>query len=99
MGFDGEKLLEGLRNGTILSLPKIYPRQKLPFRVVQIPMTRTLKLGETYEFTIQLPEPTKLALTQNNEFPFNKVVQGTRKLVFTPFLPGEVSSIWVLLYS
>ena len=91
MGFDGEKLLEGLRNGTILSLPKIYPRQKLPFRVVQIPMTRTLKLGETYEFTIQLPEPTKLALTQNNEFPFNKVVQGTRKLVFTPFLPGEVS--------
>ena len=42
MGFDGEKLLEGLRNGTILSLPKIYPRQKLPFRVVQIPMTRTL---------------------------------------------------------
>ncbi len=52
-----------------------------------------------YEFTIQLPEPTKLALTQNNEFPFNKVVQGSRKLVFTPFLPGEVSSIWVLLYS
>ena len=53
MGFDGEKLLEGLRNGTILSLPKIYPRQKLPFRVVQIPMTRTLKLGETYEFTVE----------------------------------------------
>ena len=60
---------------------------------------KQIKLGETYEFTIQLPEPTKLALTQNNEFPFNKVVQGTRKLVFTPFLPGEVSSIWVLLYS
>lgn len=91
MGFDGEKLLEGLRNRAITSLPKIYPRQKLPFRVVQIPLTRTLKIGESYEFTVHLPQPVKLALTQNNEFPFNKLVQGTQKLVFTPFLPGDVS--------
>lgn len=91
LGFDGEKLLEGLRDGTIRSLPKIYAYQKLPVQVVEIPLTRSLRLGETYEFTVRLPQPTKLALTQNNEFPFNEVVQGTQKLVFTPFLPGEVS--------
>lgn len=91
MGFNGNTLLEGFRNGTITSLPKIYSRQKYPFEIIQIPMTSTLKVGETYEFTVNLPQPVKLALTQNSEYPFNEVVQGKKKLIFTPLTPGEIS--------
>ena len=91
MGFDGDTLLEGLRNGTITSLPKIYSQQPFPIQVIEIPMARTLKLGETYEFTVNLPQAVKLALTQNQEYPFNEVVQGNKKLIFVPSTPGEVT--------
>lgn len=66
MGFDGNKLLRAIRNGSVTRLPALY--EKDAGEVVNVPLNGTLKAGKEYLFKIRPKRNGKWAIINETEW-------------------------------
>lgn len=65
-GFDGKKILEGIRNGSVKTLPEIFDNDGIT--VVDVPINGTLDSGRKYTFRIKQEHSGKLAIINNKDW-------------------------------
>ncbi len=66
MGFDGRRLLQAVRNGSVTSLPDLY--QKEAVTVVDAPLNGVLRAGQAYRFRIRPRVSGNWAIINNNKW-------------------------------
>lgn len=66
MGFDGSRLLQAVRNGSVTSLPDLY--QKETVTIVDVPLNGVLRAGQAYRFRIQPKVSGNWAIINNGEW-------------------------------
>lgn len=92
-GFDGNKILEGIENKQITSLPMTYAHKLSGFKIIDVPCNGHLKVGTDYRFMINLPQNLEVALIFNDEHFTNWTTIGDsmRELMFTPENSGTLT--------
>lgn len=93
LGFDGKKILEGIQNKQVTSLPKTYAHKFNEFKVIDLPCNGHLKVGKECRFMVDVPQHLEMALIWNNEFftDWNTIGDSMRELMFTPDDAGTIT--------
>ena len=90
MGFDGRRLLQAVRNGSVTSLPDLY--QKEVVTVVDVPLNGVLRAGQAYRFKIQPKVSGNWAIINNDEWHYEWVKSpsgNVLEIIVTP-KPGKL---------
>lgn len=85
MGFDGRRLLNAVRNGSVTCLPGLY--QKEDVTIVDAPMNGVLRAGTPYRFIIRPKRSGHWAVINNSQWHYNwaKASDGnTLEITVTP---------------
>lgn len=91
LGVDGNKVLAGVRDGSITTLPKFYSDEY--FKIVDIPLNGTLKVGETYTFKIKPTCEGRWAAVYDGRWNYiwKKIPEtDEQQITITPTKPGRL---------
>ncbi len=88
VGLNGKKTLQNALNGS-LDLPKFFHvNDFFSYRVVDVPMSSTLRVGQPYEFTIQTKQPAELAIINGQKWG-REWSTGNQMVYTTTFVPSS----------
>lgn len=92
IGFNGQEMLSAVKAGKLKHLPVIYINKEYPFKVVDVPMDKTLRVGQEYVFILSVPENEGMMINNNSsKYQLEWEKDGTRvKTVFIPEHPGRL---------